>query len=97
MLDQDGDMSTYRDVVLQHADFDAVTRVVSNPVTFTEDDPTDISEYPRWSADETLILYDSNRSGRYQLYAYRLADSTTVRLSDGRSSQQFGNFEGVPK
>jgi Tol biopolymer transport system component len=64
---------------------------------FTEDDPGDISEYPRWSADESLILYDSNRSGRYQLYAYRLADRMTVRLSEGPSNQQFGNFEGVPK
>jgi Tol biopolymer transport system component len=97
MLDLDGDMSTYRDVVLCHADFDAASRVVSNPVPFTEDDPRDISEYPRWSADETLVVYDSNRSGRYQAYAYRLADRTTVRLSDGRSNVQFGNFENVPK
>jgi hypothetical protein len=97
MLDLDGDMSTYRDVVLYYGDFDASARVVSNPVAFTEDDPNDISEYPRWSEDEALILYDSNRSGRYQLYAYRLADRMTVRLSDGRSNVQFGNFEGVPK
>jgi WD40-like Beta Propeller Repeat len=97
MLDFDDDMSTYRDVVLYYADFDAASRAVSNPVAFTEDDPDDISEYPRWSADETLILYDSDRSGKYQMYAYRLADRMTVRLSDGRSSAQFGNFESVPK
>jgi len=97
MLDLDDNMSTYRDVVLCYADFDAASRVVSNPVAFTEDDPNDISEYPRWNADETLIIYDSNRSGRYQLYAYRLADRMTVRLTDGRSNAQFGNFENLPK
>jgi len=97
MLDLDDDMSTYQDVVLCYADFDARSRVVSNPVVFTEDDPNDISEYPRWNADETLVLYDSNRSGTYQMYAYRLADRMTVRLSDGRSDAQFGNFENLPK
>jgi hypothetical protein len=97
MLDFDDDMSTYRDVVLYYADFDPATRVVTNPIAFTEDDPEDVSEYPRWSADESLIVYDSNRSGRYQTYAYRLADRMTVRLSDGRSNAQFGNFENVPK
>jgi Tol biopolymer transport system component len=97
MLDFDDNMSTYQDVVLCYADFDARSRVVSNPVTFTEDNPNDISEYPRWNADETLIIYDSNRSGTYQMCAYRLADRMTVRLSDGRSRAQFGNFENLPK
>jgi len=97
MLDFDDDMSTYQDVVLYYADFDARSRVVSGPVAFTEEDPNDISEYPRWNADETLIIYDSDRSGTYQMYAYRLADRMTVRLSDGRSGAQFGSFENLPK
>jgi Tol biopolymer transport system component len=98
MLDFDADMSTYADVVLYYADFDATRLAVSNPVAITGDDPRDICEYPRWSADESLILYDSNRSGTYQMYAYRLADRTTARVSsDASSDSQFGNFENVPK
>ena len=98
MLDFDGDMSTYKDVVLYYADFDARRLVVSNPVPITGNDPNDICEYPRWSADESLILYDSNRTGTYQMYAYRLADGVTARVStDASSNSQFGSFENVPK
>ena len=78
MLDNNADMSSYNDVVLYYADFDVRTRVVSNPVAITTYDLSQISEYPRWSADESLILYDSNRSGVYQMYAYRLSDRTTT-------------------
>ncbi len=74
------------------------TRTVSNPVRFTDYDPSHVCEYPRWSADESLIIYDSNRSGVYQMYAYRLADRTTARISsDPSSNSQFGSFENVPK
>ena len=98
MLDNDGNMSTYNDVVLYYADFDVNTRVVSNPVAITTYDLNQISEYPRWSADESLIIYDSNRYGTYQMYAYRLADRTTVRIStDPAANSQFGNFENIPK
>ena len=97
MLDNDDNMSSYEDVVLYYADFDVATRTVSNPVAITADDPRTIEEYPRWSADESLIIYDSNRSGRYQMYAYRLADRVTERISDGASNSQFGNFEDLPK
>jgi Tol biopolymer transport system component len=98
MLDNDDNMSTYNDVVLYYADFDVRTRVVSNPVAITDFDLAHICEYPRWSADETLIIYDSNRTGTYQMYAYRLADRTTARIStDATVDTQFGNFENLPK
>lgn len=98
MLDNNGDMSSYNDNVLYYADFDRETRVVSNPVAFTTYDPSQISEYPSWSADESIIIYDSNRSGVYQQYAYRLADGTTTVLSDDATRNfQFGAFESLPK
>jgi hypothetical protein len=31
------------------------------------------------------------------MYAYRLADRVTERISDGTSNSQFGNFEDLPK
>ena len=64
----------------------------------TDYDLAHVCEYPRWSADEALIIYDSNRSGAYQMYAYRLADRMTARISsDATSDSQFGSFENVPK
>lgn len=98
MLDLDDNMSTYRDVVLYYADFDKQRLLVSNPVAISGDDPRDVCEYPRWNRDESLIIYDCNSSGTYQMYAYRLADRTTVRISsDATSNSQFGSFEDVPK
>jgi Tol biopolymer transport system component len=97
MLDNDDNMSTYADVVLYWAQFDVRTRTVSNPVAITQDDPRTIEEYPRWSSDESLIIYDSNRSGEYQMYVYRLADGSTARISAPGSDTQFGNFEALPK
>jgi Tol biopolymer transport system component len=98
MLDNDDNMSSYNDVVLYYADFDPGTLTVSNPVAITDYDRAHVCEYPRWSADESLILYDSNRTGVYQMYAYRLADRSTTRISSDPSvNSQFGNFENLPK
>ncbi len=98
MLDNDGNMSTYNDVVLYYADFDVNTRVVSNPVAITHFDTSQISEYPSWSADESFIIYDSNRSGIYREYAYKIADGTTTEISDDAATNfQFGDFENLPK
>jgi Tol biopolymer transport system component len=98
MLDNNGDMSTYNDDVLYYADFDVKTRVVSNPVAFTTYDLSQISEYPSWSADESYIIYDSNRSGIYRMYAYKLADGTTTEISDDATTNfQFGDFINLPK
>ncbi len=97
-LDMDGDLRTTQDVVLTWAKLDLAGRLVSDPVPFTPRDPGCIHEYPRWSADEQVILYDSNCSGTFQVYAYRLADGSTTRLSeDPAVSSQFAVFEGVPQ
>jgi Tol biopolymer transport system component len=84
--------------VLYYADFDVYTAVVSNPVAITTYDSSQISEYPAWSADEAWIIYDSNRSGVYQAYAYNLAKRTTTVLSDNTAVNfQFADFEKLPK
>jgi len=49
------------------------------PILEIDEDGIAVSEHeawghPRWSADEKLILYDSNCSGVFQVYAYRLAE-----------------------
>jgi hypothetical protein len=89
---------SYADSVLYYADFDINTLVVSNPVQITEFSMRYIDEYPRWSSDESLIVFDSNRSGVSQLYAYRLSDGLTRRISPNETmNYNFGNFEKIPK
>jgi len=57
-----------------------------------------IQEYSAWNRDESLLEYDSNETGTYQAYAYRLADGVTIKLSpDKNHSDQFADFEGLPK
>lgn len=98
MLDMDGYMPTYEDVFICYADFDVEKREVKNQVIITEDNPVDVCEYPRWSADEKYIIYDSNKTGKYQMYAYSLEDDSTYIISlDSRKNYQFGNFNNLPK
>ncbi|HVO20603.1 MAG TPA: hypothetical protein VMU15_15195, partial [Anaeromyxobacter sp.] len=96
LLDTKENLSYY-DAVVQIADFDAARRTVSNPVSITDPKPTCIHEYPRWSPDEQYVVYDSNCSGRFQIYAYRLADGTTHRISpDPGLNYRYACFESVP-
>ncbi len=98
MLDNDYNIPTYSDSVICYAEFDVEALKIHNQVQITEDSPSSIEEYPAWNKDESLLVYDSNRAGTYQVYAYRLADGTTTRLSPDEShSYQFADFENLPK
>ncbi|MGC9159416.1 MAG: TolB family protein [Terracidiphilus sp.] len=98
MLDATDDFVAKNGNVLYYADFNVNTRVVSNPVAITTADPAHVSENPAWSADGSTILYDSNRSGIYQVYAYHLADHATTLLSDNPlMGFQSPVFENAPK
>ncbi len=98
MLDFDGNIPTYNDSVICYAAFDAETLRIYDQVEITPSDLGSIQEYPAWNRDESLLVYDSNESGRYQVYAYRLADGETTKLSpDRKRSDQFADFEGLPK
>jgi hypothetical protein len=98
MLDNDDLRTTYQDAVLYYADFDIATLTISNPVPIADEDLSYVDMYPRWTADESLIVYSSNRSGTSQLYAYKLSDATTQRIShDENVSSEFSNFESCPK
>jgi hypothetical protein len=98
MHDVDGNWGTFNDAVLMYADLDVGSLTISDPVAFTDEDLSYLDEYPRWNEDESLIIYSSDRSGKFQLYAYRLADKETFLVSpDPDSDDKFGNFEGCPK
>jgi len=74
------------------------TRDDSNLIIITEMNTDYTYEYPRWTKDESCVIYDSNKSGKYQIYAYHLEDKTTTRISpDIKRDYRFGNFENLPK
>jgi hypothetical protein len=98
MLDNDYNTGTYEDVVLAFADFDKANLAVKNQVIITEFNPSNIYEYPRWTPDGKHIVYDANRTGTYQVYAYRIEDGTTVRLTTNSTlNYSFPHFRGAPK
>jgi hypothetical protein len=98
MLDNDNNIPTYDDDVICYSEFDVKALKIQRQVTITTKDLRNIQEYPAWNKDESLIVYDSNEAGTYQVYVYRLADGVTARLSpDKTRNDQFAAFEGVPK
>jgi hypothetical protein len=70
------------------AEFDAVTRVVSNAkaITDPQPDPKVLWLYPCWMKDESAVVYYSDHSGTPQLYMYRVGDGSTVRVSTNSSA-----------
>ncbi|MBI4502722.1 MAG: PD40 domain-containing protein [Gemmatimonadetes bacterium] len=50
-------------------------------VRLVTDDPT-LDDEPWWSADGSLLVFTSERSGLPQIYGYRIASGETVRLTD---------------
>jgi Tol biopolymer transport system component len=102
MYDNDNNGATYNDVQIAWAKFDVKGLRVYDQKLITPLNLKTISEYPKWSPDETLILYDSNKEsgGRevYQIYAYRIADGVERRISpDPTKNYQFVCAMGLPK
>ncbi len=99
MQDVSGDLGDYSDDVLYWAELDKDALEVRNPVRITK--PTGrrcVNEYPRWSADETLILFDSSCDGASRVYAYRLSDGALAPVSPaGREATMFPSVQGVPQ
>jgi ankyrin repeat protein len=82
------------------ADFDVAGRTVSNPtaITDTDPDPEIIRLYPRWTKDESAVVYHCNKTGKNQLYMYRLKDGSTIRVStDENAAYLFPCGEETPK
>lgn len=98
MLDNDNNIPTYNDSVICYAEFDVKALKIHRQVQVTEKNLSSVEEYPVWSSDESLLIYDSNRSGVYQVYAYRLADGVMMRLSSDKTrNDQFANLENLPR
>jgi len=82
------------------ADFDVASLTVSNPkpITDTEPNPETIRLYPRWTKDESAVVYHCNKTGKNQLYMYRLKDGSTIRISaNANADYMFPCGEATPK
>lgn len=77
---------SYNNHPLVVADFDPVTITCSNPVVFTKAREEVCDIYPRFVKDGHAIIYQSNRSGRWQLYQYDLNDASTRCVSTNASA-----------
>lgn len=102
MFDNDNNGATYNDAQIAWAKFDAGALRVYDQKLITPDDRATIDEYPKWTPDETMVLYDSDRAapgkGVFQIYAYRIADGVERVLSlDPTRNDQFVCVLGLPK
>jgi len=88
----------YKDTgrTLYIADFDAKKRSITNAKPFANEkaDPNRWFAYPRWTKDETAIVYHASPS----LYLYTLKDGSTVKVStnDG-ADYRYPHCEATPK
>ncbi len=82
------------------ADFDAATPRITNPVAIANHAHSqDISYlYPRWTKDQSAVVYHCDKTGLNQLYMYRLSDTVTQRVSrDRNANYMFPHGEATPK
>jgi hypothetical protein len=101
MFDNDNNGATYNDVQIAWAKFSAEELRVWDEKLITPDDPATIDEYPKWSPDETMVLFDSDQAapgrGIMQIYAHRIEDDVVYRLSpDPTANDQFPCLMGFP-
>jgi hypothetical protein len=88
----------YKDTgrTLYIADFDAKKRTITNARPFANEqaDPNRWFAYPRWTKDETAIVYHASPT----LYLYTLKDGSTTKVStnDG-ADYRYPHCEATPK
>jgi hypothetical protein len=80
---------------LYFADFDAKSRKITNANPFANEDGKPIwFAYPRWSKDESSIVYQAGG----KLFLYKLEDGSTHQVStDDRADYRYPHFEDAPK
>ncbi len=82
------------------ADFDAKIPAITNAKVIAngsfDQDVTYL--YPRWTKDQSAVVYHCDKSGKKQLYMYCLEDGSTVRVSaDSQGNYMFPHGEATPK
>jgi len=92
----------YKDMgrTLYIADFDARKRTITNakPIANEEAKPNPWYAYPRWTKDETAVVYHANKTGKGALYLYTLKDGSTKKVSTNpRADYRYPHGEKSPK
>ncbi|MHC5054190.1 MAG: hypothetical protein ACYTKD_05685 [Planctomycetota bacterium] len=89
---------SYSGRTLYVADFDVEALAITNPRVIAEGGEGWDVNFPRWTRDEDAVLYQCNRTGKSQLYVYRLKDGSITRLStEPDADYMFPNAEATPK
>ena len=88
----------YKDTgrTLYIADFDAEKRTITNAKPFANEEanPSPWFAYPRWTKDETAIVYHASGT----LYLYTLKDGSTVKVStNDNADYRYPHTEATPK
>ena len=80
---------------LHIADFDVDSRTISNSKPFANEDEKPIwFDYPRWTKDESAIVYHAGG----KLFLYTLADGSTKQVStDDEADYRYPHGEATPK
>lgn len=99
MLDVSGNLGDYSDDLLYWAELDTEGLAVRNPVRIRGSTGRRcVNEYPRWSADERLVLFDSSCGGVSRVYAYRLSDGAIAPVGPASPEPiMFPSVQGVPQ
>ena len=81
------------------ADFDAKKPSITNAKPFANDkgDP-DWYAYPRWTPDESAIVFHCSKRGKGAIYLYTLEDKSTRKVSTNpKADYRYPHTEATPK
>jgi len=82
------------------ADFDAKKRSITNVKAIANEEakPSPWYAYPRWTKDETAVVYHANKTGKGALYLYTLKDGSTKQVSTNAGADyRYPHGEATPK
>jgi Tol biopolymer transport system component len=69
----------------------------AKPFANAEANPSPWYAYPRWTKDETAIVYHANKTGKGQLFLYRLKDGSTEKVStNDNADYRYPHCEATP-
>lgn len=92
---------TYKDTgrTLYIADFDASKPIITDPEPFANAlGKPHWYAYPRWTRDESAIVYHANRTGKGELFLYTVQDGTTRKVStNDRADYRYPHMKDTPK
>ncbi len=81
------------------ADFDVKKRTISDVKVIANNERKEHwYAYPRWTKDESAVVYHANSTGKGALFLYTLKDGTTQRVStDANVDYRYPHGEAAPK